>query len=645
MNEYKSLLVPPTMNRDAESRQGGSAGDIMGVSAKKLQEQRRRARAIAKQQEVAERLSTATQELSAGVNQSQSAIYELQQSFEQIAAGAEQASAACEESSQSLAKISENFDYISNTATSSMNWGVKVQQLITHSASEINRLVDGVATSAEKTSASARMIMELEHRAKEIGHIIATVVNLADQTNLLALNAAIEAARAGEHGSGFAVVADEVRSLAEIVETSAGEIRIVVEQVQSEVGTIADAIKQIEKISLGEMEKGKEISGSLLVINEQIQSFVDGTKLIHERLLSHLNSMSELDEGARTVAQSAEEQSAGSNQVLRAIHEQNKALHDVSQSAIELTELTEDLRSAKDINRVSELLAAAADELSAAIGEGSQSANQIMVAINLINKSAEQQTAATEQSSNAISLLEKDVIEIISQSILTEKRVREVAELQDKNRRLTEQMINNISGSLGVLSENLQLLLGLEARLRQVDRIVHTIDRVGIQTNMLAVNGAIEAVGAGKFGRGFSVVASDIRSLARETASNADQIKDLVRDIQNQVMLVVRDLVAAQDTTHNEVEKARRIVQDMIRYETEMKDLVTAIVSNNSSLDEVDLAIKESKKAVDQIAAASTEAAAATRQAASAGQEQEVGLSELAKAIEDIAMMADDLRM
>jgi methyl-accepting chemotaxis protein len=645
MNEFKTLLTPPTIAPDGIRAKAEGGGDPLAASAKRLQEQRRKARTMAKQLQISERLATATQELSASVNQSQTAVYELQQALEQMAAGAEQSSAACEESSQALAKIVEGVDSISKRATLSMNRGVQVQYLIGSSAGEINRLIDGVASSADKSSASARLIMQLENQAKEIGNIISTVVHLADQTNLLALNAAIEAARAGEHGSGFAVVADEVRSLAEIVEKSAVEIRTVVEQVQIEVGTIAEAIKDVEQISLGAMNSGKEIGHSLLEVNNRIQVFVEGTRVINDRLLSLRSNMEEFGDGARTIAQSAEEQASGVNQALKAITEQSRALHIISQSAIELTDLSEDLRGANDPSHSSDILAGAADDLLSSISEASESAKQIMLAIHTIDRSAELQSTATEQSSKAVYTLESEVAGVMDQSRDTERQVKEVLELQEVSRGAMGQMIGQITSTFSMLSGNLQMLLGLESRLRQVDKIVNTIDRVGIQTNMLAVSGAIEAAGAGKFGRGFAVVASDIRSLARETATNADQIKELLRDIQNQVMLVVRDMITAQDTTRQDVEKAGRIVQDMSKYETEMRDLVTGIQTNNSNLVEMESAIAESKKAVEQIASAATEAAAAAGQASSASREQNQGLAELARAIEEIAAMADDLQM
>lgn len=173
------------------------------ASTKELQERRRLARTFAKQQQISERLASATVELSAGVEQSQGAILELQQSIEKIASSAEQSSAASEESLAAISQIVGRVNQINQASKDSMSKAVSIQQLVSVSANENNRLVDGVTASAERSYESAKLVAELENMAQEIGNIIETVVNIADQTNLLALNAAIEAARAGEHGSGL----------------------------------------------------------------------------------------------------------------------------------------------------------------------------------------------------------------------------------------------------------------------------------------------------------------------------------------------------------------------------------------------------------------------------------------------------------
>ena len=98
---------------------------------------------------------------------------------------------------------------------------------------------------------------------------------------------------------------------------------------------------------------------------------------------------------------------------------------------------------------------------------------------------------------------------------------------------------------------------------RKIDKIVDAISMVAIRTNMLAVNGSIEAARAGEFGKGFMVVSTDIRNLAREFSDNAERIKDVVKGIQDQIVVVRRDLEEISNSQAGEVEKNKLITASM----------------------------------------------------------------------------------
>jgi methyl-accepting chemotaxis protein len=179
---------------------------------------------------------------------------------------------------------------------------------------------------------------------------------------------------------------------------------------------------------------------------------------------------------------------------------------------------------------------------------------------------------------------------------------------------------------------------------RRIDKIVDAITTVSIQTNMLAVNGSIEAARAGEFGKGFVVVATDIRNLAQDSAENADRIKDLVKAVQDQISVVGHDLEEIVATGLSEVEKARISTANLLSIETEIDAVETGAREILGASSEIAAAIAQVKKGVEQIAAAAQQAERASTEAASAAKQQSQGAEELAAAIEEISSLADELQ-
>lgn len=185
---------------------------------KEADDLRRQARTLARKQQAAERVASATAELLAGLEESSSAMTQLRSSMEQIAVGAEESSSATKQSETAVSQMNNFINEQATYATQSKQILTKLEQDIVDVANKINEMVSNVQTSSERQNDSVKRMIELSEQAAKINDAVKQVIHIADQTNLLALNAAIEAGRAGKHGKGFAVVADTVRTLAEKAE-------------------------------------------------------------------------------------------------------------------------------------------------------------------------------------------------------------------------------------------------------------------------------------------------------------------------------------------------------------------------------------------------------------------------------------------
>lgn len=606
--------------------------------------QRKKARTFAKQQQAAERIAAATGQLASGVNEAASAAEELKRAADQIAAGAEEASGAAEESTVALRQVVGAIGRQLQNAEAAQTKGNSAYNLIARVNVDVTDLINNVGVAAKRQAASVEMVNELENQASNIGDIVKAVARIADQTNLLALNAAIEAARAGQHGKGFAVVADEVRTLAETSEKSAKQIQELVAQIQKEVKVIADGINTSAKTVESEVENGRLILEQLARISVVSVEVTNGIRDIATSAHQSAAASQQAMQGSEAIAAASEQQSAAAEEATKTVDEQTQALAECEQMAQALSELAEDLKTSTDIGKSAEEVASSAEELSSAVQEINRSGAQIMTAISQIRDGARSQAAATEQSAAALEQIQKGLNVAQERSTKGVEDIRNIQELLATNKTLVDALISGINNSMVSTQESIKQVTDLELLSRRIDKIVDAIATVSIQTNMLAVNGSIEAARAGEFGKGFVVVATDIRNLAHDSAENADRIKDLVKGVQDQIGVVGKDLLEIVVRAQSEVEKSKTSAESLVVIETDISDIAKGAQDILAASDEIAAAIAQVKTGVQQISAAAQEAEKAASEAAAAATQQSQGAGELAAAIEEIASLADELQ-
>ena len=601
-------------------------------------------RTVAKQQQLAERIATATEQMAAGIEQASNASAELAGTMAQVATGAEEASSAAEQCRAAVNQIEKAGIVADERAKESLDKVNLAQTLVRTTSADVEQLINGVKSAADINLQSSKQVAELENQAVEVGNIVEAVVRIADQTNLLALNAAIEAARAGEHGRGFAVVADEVRNLAEISEKSARDIRALVSEIQDNVKVVVKDVQEAGNAANQEVENAKKITSDLAKIEKDMISVQQGVSEVAQNAKIAGDGTREFLGITQQVAAASEEQGAATEEINSTISEQNKAFNEMGIAANELSELAEQLKVSTDAQKSSEELASAAEELSANVEEASTASGQIMKTMEQLGQGARLQAELTAKGANLSERLASAASQMKIRAQESEGIVTRVQSVLVINKQEVDNIISGVSSAAEASFKSAQNIKKLEDTTRRIDKIVDAIVNVTIQTNMLAVNGSIEAARAGEFGRGFSVVASDIRTLANESADNADKIKDLVRNIQNQIQQVTSDIEISAKTATQEVETAKKSTQNLNIIEEATVQILKAVKEIYNGAEESLKALEQAKRGIEQISVAAQQAEKANTEATLAAQEQAKGMQELAEAIEEISGLADELQ-
>lgn len=602
--------------------------------------QARRKVVPAKPTSAIERIDVATQELSANMGVASAAAAELQRAMDQISSGAEEAAGAAQESLGLIAALGANFREARTHAEASRRQTEATAGNFAEIGAQIEVSVSAIELSARRQLASVELIATLEELAGRVDEIGANVADVSDQTSLLALNATIEAARAGETGAGFSVVADEVRLLAESSESGADLIRQLAASIGQEIKHIAEKVRAASARATDEAQAGCEVVARLVAAREDLTALGLGAQeILHTTEEAELATR-EAEKGAEQVASAAEEQSAAAAEAQQAIEQQVASLEESQQTAEALGGLTEQLQDAQVSAVVVEQVAAAAEQLSATVQELSGASGQILVALEQISRGTQVQASATVQANVAMGQVEKSAQIAQSRAQAASGRIGAIVISVNESQAQIERLVTGVVAAIAEVKGVLALLSALNDTSRRIEKLSDNLTLISVQTNMLAVSGAVEATRAGDAGRGFAIVAADIRKLSRESTDSAGQAKDTARLIQDQITMTRRDLDQVVGAAEAEIARNRAMLE---RFGLVARDLQATQALNAdivAGADDMLRSAREVQSGTNQIAEAADLAAAAAREAGGAARQQAQGAEALAAAIEDIASIA-----
>ncbi|MEF9426826.1 MAG: methyl-accepting chemotaxis protein [Candidatus Mariimomonas ferrooxydans] len=232
--------------------------------------------------------------------------------------------------------------------------------------------------------------------------------------------------------------------------------------------------------------------------------------------------------------------------VLSAMEDADKSQKEILESTRNLGEFSEENFSSlvqinatsEEITESSEQLFQASSDAYSTIAEISSAAKSIAKSTEELSTSTEEITASIEQVSANIKEVENNTRESASQTEL----VKEIA--SDTGMINVADAMEGMEEIIDSVDRTLELVNNLKTKSGDVEKVLTVIDDVTKQTNVLSVNAAILAAQAGEYGKGFSVVANEIKTLAGRTASSAKEITGIIESIQNgitEAMLVTEN--------------------------------------------------------------------------------------------------------
>ncbi|HDQ41611.1 MAG TPA: methyl-accepting chemotaxis protein [Desulfonatronum sp.] len=267
------------------------------------------------------------------------------------------------------------------------------------------------------------------------------------------------------------------------------------------------------------------------------------------------------------------------------------------------------------INELSQRMASASEELSASAEEQA--------------KGAKLQKEQTDSVATAMEEMAATVLEVARNSSRASQAAHEARESAREGMDMVEKAIFGINGVADSARQLAEVLTQLNIRAASIGKIINVINEIADQTNLLALNAAIEAARAGEAGRGFAVVADEVRKLAEKTMSATKEVEEAVATIQGRSA----DAVASMEQTE-------RLVKESTGHSNRAGEVLRLIMSR---VEEVVSQVTQIATAAEQQSAAAEEINRSIEGIACIARGADEGADQTAAATRDLARLAQEL--
>ncbi|GLX80347.1 methyl-accepting chemotaxis protein [Thalassotalea insulae] len=218
----------------------------------------------------------------------------------------------------------------------------------------------------------------------------------------------------------------------------------------------------------------------------------------------------------------------------------------------------------KNVNLVVEDLRRLIGEISTNASQLNQSAQQSKAEISEVADSLQQQKQTVEQVTTITTELNESADNILAKASNTEQEMENAISQSSELESIANTTNDRISHLVTVLDATATVMTSLQNEATNIGGILETIQSIADQTNLLALNAAIEAARAGEAGRGFAVVADEVRLLASRTQESTAEIHAMIDALQSQTNKAVKDIDSGKDEANDCQQYTNKLLETLL---------------------------------------------------------------------------------